>query len=236
MPNAEDLHEHLKGLFDGKIGGLAKELAEEISGDMQSMFGTDGEDIHSTQDVLKKMLKNPKKIMDLMKTIGGKLTDKMKKGDISEAEIMKEASELFGKMKSMGGKGGMNQFGEMFKNMAKTMGGDARVNMGALNQLDKKMSLKQRMLSKLDKKRQTSAAAPPAVQPPAVQYKLQPTEVPNNYVFRVGDEKQEKSVKPVLVKSEPEVDLDTLVQDIEKTNASKPAAAAHKKKSNKKKK
>ena len=27
MPNANDLHEHLKGLFDGKIGSLAKELA-----------------------------------------------------------------------------------------------------------------------------------------------------------------------------------------------------------------
>jgi hypothetical protein len=228
MPNAEDLHEHLRGLFDGKIGSLAKELAEEISGDMQSMFGTDGEDIHSTQDVLKKMMKNPKKIMDLMKTIGGKLTDKMKSGDISEAEIMKEASELLGKMKSMGGKGGMNQFGELFKNMAKTMGGDARVNMGALNQFDKKMSMKQRMLNKLDKRRQATTAPPP------VQYQLQQTNLPNNYVFRVGEEKQEKSVKPVPLKSDPEVDLDTLAQEIEQTTATK--TAPQKKKSNKKKK
>jgi hypothetical protein len=60
MPNAEDIHKHLQGLFDGKIGSLAKELAEEISVDMQNMFQEDGgvENIQSTQDVLKKMIKN----------------------------------------------------------------------------------------------------------------------------------------------------------------------------------
>lgn len=33
------LHEHLNGLFDVKIGKLAKELAEELSGDLMNMFG-----------------------------------------------------------------------------------------------------------------------------------------------------------------------------------------------------
>ena len=237
MPNAEDLHEHLKGLFDGKIGGLAKELAEEISGDMHTLFGTDGEDVHSTEDVLKKMLKNPKKIMDLMKTIGGKLTNKMKSGDISEAEIMKEATELLGKMKSMGGKGKMGEFSELFKKMAKTMGGgmgDVRMNMGALNKMEKQSSMKQRMLNKLEQKRQAAASAS------AVQYKLQPTEVPNNYVFRVGEEKQEKSVKPIstTVKSDPEVDLESLAKEIEQMSSASPsvAGASHKKKANRKKK
>ena len=59
-----------KGLFDGKIGKLAKELADELSGDLMHMFGEDGEGENgpkSTQDVLKKMMKNPKKIMDLLK-------------------------------------------------------------------------------------------------------------------------------------------------------------------------
>lgn len=32
MPDPNDFHEHLKDLFQGKIGGLAKELAEEIAG------------------------------------------------------------------------------------------------------------------------------------------------------------------------------------------------------------
>jgi hypothetical protein len=246
MPNAEDLHEHLKGLFDGKIGSLAKELAEEISGDMHSLFGTDGEDVHSTEDVLKKMLKNPKKIMDLMKTIGGKLTNKMKSGDISEADIMKEATELLGKMKSMGGKGKMGEFSELFKKMAKSMGGgmgDVRMNMGALNKMEKQSSMKQRMLNKLEQKRQAAAASAAATASSAasVQYKLQPTNVPNNYVFRVGDEKQEKSVKPITttVKSDPEVDLESLAKEIEQMSSATPSvagASSHKKKANRKKK
>ena len=37
MPNMENIHEHLKGLFDGKNGKLAKELAEEIQGDLSNM-------------------------------------------------------------------------------------------------------------------------------------------------------------------------------------------------------
>ena len=32
MPNMENMQEHLHTLFNGKIGSLAKEMAEEISG------------------------------------------------------------------------------------------------------------------------------------------------------------------------------------------------------------
>jgi hypothetical protein len=120
MPNAENLHEHLKGLFDGKIGSLAKELAEEISHDVEHLFDDEGgvnpNDAKSTGDLIHKMMKNPKKIMSLMKTISGKLQAKMKSGEISEEEIMKEAGELMGKMKGMKGMGAMN---DMFKNLAK---------------------------------------------------------------------------------------------------------------------
>ena len=52
--------------------------------------------------------------MDLMKKVSGKLDKKMKDGEISREEIVKEASELMGKMKDMGG-GGLD---EMMKNMA----------------------------------------------------------------------------------------------------------------------
>ena len=38
VPDMEGLHEHLKGIFDGKIGGLAKELEEEISGEFEDML------------------------------------------------------------------------------------------------------------------------------------------------------------------------------------------------------
>jgi hypothetical protein len=156
IPNAEDLHEHLKGLFDGKIGSLAKELAEEISHDVEHLFdeedsaGTNPNDIRSTGDMINKIIKNPKKVMTLMKTISSKLQVKMKSGEISEEEIMKEAGELMGKMKGMKGMGPMN---EMFKNLAKGMGaggGKAGINVGALQRLQKQMAMKERMRTKME--------------------------------------------------------------------------------------
>jgi hypothetical protein len=195
--SAEDLHEHLKGLFDGKIGSLAKEMAEEIAKDLGSLLGEDGENITSTQDFLKKMIRNPKKLMDLMKTVSAKLNDKMKSGDISQDELMKEAGEWMGKMKGMGG---ADQFGEMFKNLAKNMGGlgkNTKLDMNAMNRIMSQNATKERMVAKLEKKKEA---------------KLQATENPNNFVFRMeGQETQEKSsaVKP---------DVDQIMQEFGLTN------------------
>jgi hypothetical protein len=187
MPKAEDLHEHLKGLFDGKIGSLAKELAEEISKDIEHLFEEEGEtsNIRTTQDLLKKMMRNPKKMMDLMKNIGGKLQDKMKRGDISQEELMKEASELMGKMK--GGKG-MGEFGEIFKNLAKGMGGGAKpkFNTGAFQRMEKQMATKERMLQKMAEKKEQKESA------------IKATDDPNKFVFSLGEgEKQERSARPL---------------------------------------
>lgn len=174
IPGAEEIHEHLKGLFDGKIGSLAKELAEEIAQDVEHLFedeldpgkGTETKakksDIHTTQDLLKKMMRNPKKMMDLMKTIGTKIQNKMKSGEISEEEIMKEASELMGKMKGMGGNG---QFAEIMKNMANTMGQaglgkGAKFNTSAFQKMERQLATKERMQSKLEAKKLVSTDDP----------------------------------------------------------------------------
>ncbi len=119
MPDMENMQDHLKALFNGKIGSLAKEMAEEISGEFEDILG-EGHENANPQDVIKKLMKNPAKIMGLMKTVGGKLDAKLKNGDISREEIMKEAGDLLGKMKeSSGGE----EFTEMFSKMAKGMGG-----------------------------------------------------------------------------------------------------------------
>ena len=182
MPNANDLHEHLKGLFDGKIGSLAKELAEEISHDVEHLFDEEGavpNDIKSTGDLIGKIIKNPKKVMTLMKTISGKLQAKMKSGEISEEEIMKEAGELMGKMKGMKGMGPMN---EMFKNLAKGMGGGkAGLNVGALQRMQKQMAMKERMRSKIEEKAQAEAAK-----------HIERTADPTRAVFRLGDDEDAK--------------------------------------------
>lgn len=227
IPNPEDLHEHLKGLFDGKIGKLAKELADELSGDLMHMFGEEGEQENgakSTQDVLKKMMKNPKKIMDLLKTVSSKLDSKMKSGDISQTELMKEASDLMGKMKSMGGG---KEFEDIMKNMTKNMGSmmggggkKGGFNNAAFKNMMSQTQSRERMLNKLSKRKESSEKD---------SSNLHETETPNQYVFKMDDgEKQEKSVKPVTT----DKSVDDWLCEIEGT----PNKEVHKSKSSKKSK
>ena len=207
MPSADDLHNHIKGLFDGKIGKLAKELAEELSGDVMNMFDDGSErpsaESATTADILKKMMKNPKKIMELVKKIGTKLDDKMKTGDVSQEEIMKEVGELMTKMK---GSGQGKDFEKMMKTMMKGMGlGDAGLNMGKMSEMVSKSSHKERMLAKLEARRQASAAASASAAAQAEASRanviLEQKDAPNEFVFKVknDDGVQEKSRAPAPV-------------------------------------
>jgi hypothetical protein len=212
MPNPEELHGHLKGLFEGKIGTLAKELAEEISHDFQDILG-ETEDINestSTQDVLKKMLKNPKKIMDLMKTVSGKLDSKMKSGEISKDEIMKEASEWMSKMKDMGGS---DQFNEMFKNLTKNMGGlgkNMKIDQNALERMTKTQAMKERMRNKLEQRRQQAIAQAALNQSNAV---IQESTTPNNYVFRMENEGVQE--KTYISKKQQDQEIDDIMSKLD---------------------
>jgi len=215
MPDANNIHDHLKNLFDGKIGRLAKELAEEISGDLNDMFKKEGVEIKTTQDVLKHIMKNPKKIMELVKTIGTKLNSKMQSGEISQEEMMREASELIAQMKNMGGgAGGGDQFSDILKNLTKNMGGmgkNAKIDMNALNRLEKQMSMKDKLRKNLElKKQQQQFKIDPNV-------KIESTQTPNNYVFKVGDDKQEKSIKPQTQKESQE-DIDEIMKKFDLKN------------------
>ena len=115
--------------------------------------------------------------MDLMKTIGTKIQNKMKSGEISEEEIMKEASELMGKMKGLGGKAGKGQFAEIMKNMANVMGQSgkgAKFNAGAFQKMERQFAAKERMQSKLEAK------------------KLESTGDPTRKVFRMDDREEQQ--------------------------------------------
>jgi hypothetical protein len=164
MPNIKELHEHLKGLFDGKIGALAKELAEEITGDLSSILGDDAQNVKSTQDVIKQLMKNPAKISELIKTIGNKIKTKISSGEVSQEELMKEATELLGKMKDMGG--GMDQFKEMFKNMGVPMPKNARVDMNAVNRMTQNQSMRERLKKRMLAKKATETASAVSYTPP----------------------------------------------------------------------
>lgn len=181
LPNMENLQEHLKSLFDGKIGKLAKDLAEEITSDFSSVLGEFGEidenNPPSTNDILKKLMKNPKKIMELVKTVGNKIKTKMNDGEINKDELMSEASEILSRMKEMGGTDELNG---ILKKFAGSMGKNMKFDKNALNRMSKNEAMKERMRQKLEKKQN--------------EYKI--TEESGNKKFSlVDEEKQERSTK-----------------------------------------
>jgi hypothetical protein len=197
MPNVDEMHSHLKGLFDGKIGKLAKELAEEITHDLGNLMDDSDGSVKTTQDVFQKIIKNPGKMMDLIKVVNQKLTSKMQSGDISQEDIMSEASQIIGKMKDMGGN---MDFQEMMKGMMKNMGGmagmtkGAKVDVNALNRMTQGMATKDRLRQKLAAK-QAASPLTPITNANIVPDSLFPTENPNNFVFSLP-EKQEMTPLP----------------------------------------
>lgn len=195
MPNMENMQDHIKSLFNGKIGSLAKDMAEEMSSEFSDLLGGSHDDINSTEDVMKKLMKDPKKIMNLMKSVSNKLDSKMKNGDISKDEIMKEASELMSKMKDMGG---VDQFNDLFKNLAKNMGGmgkNMRMDTGALTRMSKQQQMKERLNKKIQEKQKENLENEMRnAEQLKSTYSLQTTQDPNNFVFSLQNEgTQEKS-------------------------------------------
>ena len=159
LPNVDGLREHLQFLFDGKIGRLAKELADSMTSDLSETFGSDFENINSTQDVLSALMKNPEKMGKVVSTVKDKLADKMKTGDITKEDLVSEASEMMNKMQNLGDEfGGMGNMGDMFKTMAQSMGMNipkgARVNTNAMEQKQKQSTMKERLKARaLEKKK-----------------------------------------------------------------------------------
>jgi hypothetical protein len=184
LPDPEKLHDHIKQIMGGKIGALATELAEEISKDFSEFLDAGNAEMKTPQDVFKKLAKDPKKMMNMVKTVGSKLDEKMKNGEISREDIMKEASEIMRHMKEMGG--GSDQFSEMMKNMANMkMPKNARMDTSAMNRMTKMEATKERLRNKL-KAKQTE------------NYSISQAETdPNKFVFRTADgTNQEKSTLP----------------------------------------
>ena len=145
MPNPEELQDHIKTMLDGKLGRLAQDIAAETAADMDF---NDSEDVGN---VFEKMVKNPAKLLNLVKTIGTKIDQKIKSGELKESELMCEATELMNKMKNMPGMGDMESM--MNKMAGSMMGKGAKFNMNAFNQKSKASSQRERMLQELEKRK-----------------------------------------------------------------------------------
>jgi hypothetical protein len=162
IPDANSIHEHLSSILNGKIGKLAKEIAEETAADLN----LDMENETTMKGVFQQLLKNPGKLSGIIKSVGTKLDSKLKSGELKESEIMQEASELMSKMKNMPG---MNNLASMLSKMGMNMpgmgggGGGGKVNFGAMqSQLNKNMKqsqMRERLLKKVQDKQAAAAAA-----------------------------------------------------------------------------
>jgi hypothetical protein len=165
IPNAEDIHKHINSMMDGKLGKLAMELAQETASELD----LDIDDTKDAKDVFQKLFKNPGKLMNMVKNIGGKIETKIKSGEIKESELMSEGMDLLNQMKNMPGMGDMSK---LFSQMGiPGLGKNTKVNMGAMEaQMNKNMKMakmKERMRAKSDAKEATTAKQPttPLVEP-----------------------------------------------------------------------
>jgi hypothetical protein len=155
MPNLGSIQDHLSRLFNGKIGTLAKEMADELAGDFTDVFDEGDQESAGANPtkIIQKLMKNPTKIMDLMKKVSTKLESKMASGEISKDEMMREAQTMLSQMKEMGGEQGLN---DMLKQMASGMGGlgkNMKLDMNAIDRLTKQMSQREGLLKRSELKK-----------------------------------------------------------------------------------
>ena len=193
LPKPEIIQEHMKILMEGKLGKLAKELTEEFTGDLKDVFDENDETKDkSIKEIMAQLMKDPKKLMNIMKKITDKLQNKMQSGDISQEELMKEVATLVEKFKEIGGgedfiKNFTNgPFAKMFKNMAAGAG----LNANTVVQMGKQSAMKERLRKKMEERKMREALASVSASASAP-LSMQSTN--KNIVVKIGDEKQEKS-------------------------------------------
>jgi hypothetical protein len=154
MPNPEDIHSHISGLLDGKLGKLATEITEETVQELD----IDISNMTSGNEVFEQLFKDPTKLMKIVKKVGSKLDNKMKSGEINEKELMSEATELMKQMKNMPGMGKrddmLKNLGPLASQLGSSMGKNARFNKGAFNNHMKKEEAKERMLKTIQKRKE----------------------------------------------------------------------------------
>jgi hypothetical protein len=131
----EEFSDKFKGLISGKIGALAQEIAAETVGE------------NPDEDTLKNMMKSPENISNLVSTVGDKISNKIKSGELKESELLQEATEMLTKLKDMPG---MSQFESMFSNLGKMNVNAMQSKMG---QEIKKAKTKERLREKLENRK-----------------------------------------------------------------------------------
>lgn len=154
IPDKEELFSHINKLINGKIGSLAKEIAEETTKDMN----LDTENITDVNDVLKGFMKNPAKLLGLIGKISNKINSKMKDGSLKESELLEEATNIFKNMKSMPGMGNFNDIIKSM-NLDQFMPKGGKVNPTAFQNMMEQNVKMSKMKERMRKKAETNCEA-----------------------------------------------------------------------------
>ena len=140
LPDADKINDAMKGMLDGKLGDLAKEIVDESNTNLE------------TEEDLTGLLKDPTKLMSLVKNVGDTLDKKIKNGDINETELMGEATNLLGKMNELPGFGSIK---DMMSNLGMNMGNiNTAASENKMKQQASKNKTKERLQKKLKKRKQ----------------------------------------------------------------------------------
>jgi len=145
---ASEFTDHISGLMEGNLGRLANEIAEEVGHEL-------GLTRNATQSEVMDLLRDPTRMMSLVKNIGKKLEEKIASGEVKESELLKEAAEVVDKLKDIPGAENLRKmFGSGFNSKASQSATEA-----ALKQRMGKAKTKERLQAKLAAKREAAAAA-----------------------------------------------------------------------------
>ena len=168
--NMEKLQEHLKKLMEGRIGSLVKDLMHELKDDFESFqdelkkhMGDDYDKMNEESGeaggkapdmsaIMKHLMKDPTKLMQILKKVTEKLKTHMTPEN--QQEYMRETMDI---MKEMGGR---EEFMKVFEQMKHNMGGmgkNMRVDQNALVRMEKNAAMKERMRRNLEEKKKDAS-------------------------------------------------------------------------------
>jgi hypothetical protein len=146
--SADRLKGMLERIMGSKLGQLSKTLMEELRPEIETMFpDLNMDDDACKTDVFKLLMKNPGKMISLIKKAKTRMEDKFKRGEISREELMEDMTEMMkdNEMKK-----------EMEAMMRQMMGGKGRMNPNAMRAEMAKHAQRNRMRQKRDQKQQST--------------------------------------------------------------------------------
>jgi hypothetical protein len=116
MPDSQTFKQHLESIMGGKLGRLASELSAEL---MEEWGIQLEDDSTNSNKIFQKIVRNPTKMMSVLKKIGAKLNEKINSGELNKSEVLSEGFDMLKKLKEM--PGGMGDIGKMMGMNMKNM-------------------------------------------------------------------------------------------------------------------